>query len=280
MSTASSRPPELALSRRRWFSAGVGAGAGLAALLGCRGSSQASQPAPDVTPQPADVDAAPTNLRPDDKRGLSLVDARVDDYCSVHTVAESEVMRAIARDTLEQTDMWIMMIGPVEAALLRLLVQLRGAKRVVEVGTFTGYSAMAMAEGLPEGGELITCDISEEWTAIARRHWATSPHGAKIELRLAPASETLAALDGPIDLAFVDADKGGYPDYWDAIIPKLSPGGLIICDNVLAGGRVALDGAEGARSMAAFNAKVASDARVESLMLPMRDGVSISRKIA
>lgn len=277
---SSQRPSDLSLSRRRWFSAGVGAGAGIAALLGCRNTTEASQPAQaGADSKPGAGEAPGTNLRPADKRGLSLVDDRIDDYSSVHTVAESETMRAIARDTLEQTDMWIMMIGPVEAALLRLLVQLRGAKRVIEVGTFTGYSAMAMAEGLPEDGKLITCDISEEWTAIAKRHWATSPHGAKIDLRLAPASETLAQLEGPFDLAFVDADKGGYPDYWDAIVPKLAPGGLIVCDNVLAGGRVALEDPKGASGMAAFNAKVAADPRVQSLMLPMRDGVSISRKL-
>ena len=209
-------------------------------------------------------------------RGLHLVSAEIDAYCEAHTMAESPAMRAIAEQTRAEIDMWIMMIGPVEAALLRLFVQLLGARRVVEVGTFTGYSAMAMAEGLPDDGELITCDISEEWTAIARRHWATSPHGAKIRLELGPASETLARLEGAIDLAFIDADKAAYPEYWDAIVPKLSPGGLIIADNVLAGGRVASGEAP---TMAAFNTKVREDARVQTLMLPLRDGVTVARRV-
>lgn len=216
-----------------------------------------------------------TRTEPSTDRGLHLVSDEVDAYCEAHTMAESPAMRAIAEQTRAQIDMWIMMIGPVEGALLRLLVQLRGAKRVIEIGTFTGYSAIAMAEGLPEDGRLITCDISEEWTAIAKQHWATSPHGHKIQLELGPAIETLARLDGPFEFAFIDADKAAYPDYWDAIVPKLAPGGLILADNVLAGGRVTTGEAA---AMAAFNDKVRADARVESLMLPLRDGVTIARK--
>jgi caffeoyl-CoA O-methyltransferase len=174
--------------------------------------------------------------------------------------------------------MWIMMVGPMEAALLRLLVQLAGARRVLEVGTFTGYSAMAMAEGLPEDGRLVTLDISEEWTAIARKHWATSPHGDKIELRLGPAAETLKALEGPFDVAFIDADKEAYPGYWDAIVPMLRPGGIMIVDNVLAGGRVVEPDDPRATAMAAFNDKVRADARVQPVMLPIRDGVTIALK--
>ena len=259
------------VSRRGWLSASA------LTLLGCgtaTSAAEAENPSLGASANPAT--AAPQNE--DDRRGLALVGDRIDDYCSAHTVAESPAMQAIARETVETTEMWIMMIGPVEGALLRMLVQLSRARRIIEVGTFTGYSAIAMAEGLPDDGELITCDISEEWTAIARRHWQTSPHGSKIDLRLAPAAETLASLDGPFDFAFIDADKAAYPDYWDAIVPKLSPGGIIVCDNVLAGGRVAASGESQARTMAAFNDKVAQDARVESLMLPLRDGVSISRK--
>ena len=218
-----------------------------------------------------------SNPRPEPPadRGLHLVSDEVDAYCEAHTIAESPTMRAIAEQTRAEIDMWIMMIGPVEGALLRLLVQLRGARRVVEIGTFTGYSAIAMAEGLPDDGELFTCDISEEWTAIAKQHWAASPHGYKIQLELGPAIDTLARLDGPFELAFIDADKAAYPDYWDAIVPKLAPGGLIVADNVLAGGRVTTGEAA---AMAAFNDKVRADARVESLMLPLRDGVTIARK--
>jgi len=261
------------LSRRRWL------GAGALGLLGCGTSTGTAAPASSTQTSPSAAAQTRRDDDDDDRRGLALVGERVDEYCTAHTMAESPAMAAIARETVEATQMWIMMIGPVEAALLRLLVRLRGAKRVIEIGTFTGYSAIAMAEALPEGGELITCDISEEWTAIARRHWQTSPHGAKIDLRLGPAAETLATLDGPFDFAFIDADKAAYPDYWDAVVPMLSPGGIVVCDNVLAGGQVAAEGEGKARTMAAFNAKVASDDRVESLMLPLRDGVSISRKL-
>ena len=214
-----------------------------------------------------------------DDGALSLVGSSVNTYCDAHTVPQSDAMRAIYEETRANEEMWIMMIGAVEAALLRLMVQLGGAKRVLEVGTFTGYSAMAMAEGLPDDGELITLDISEQWTAIAKKHWATSPHGKKIRLMLGPAAETLGTLEGPFDVAFVDADKSGYPGYWDAIVPMMRQGGLVICDNVLAGGRVAAPDGERAESMHAFNEKVASDARVQPIMLPIRDGVSISRVV-
>jgi caffeoyl-CoA O-methyltransferase len=186
-------------------------------------------------------------------------------------------MRAIADETRASTEMSIMMVGPMEAALLRLLVQLVGAKRVLEVGTFTGYSAIAMAEGLPKDGRLVTLDISEEWTAIARKHWATSPHGAKIQLELGPAAQTLRKLEGPFDVAFIDADKEAYPDYWDAIVPLMRTGGIVVVDNVLAGGRVVAPDDARAKAIAAFNDKVRADDRVEPVMLPIRDGVTIAR---
>ena len=215
----------------------------------------------------------------DDDGALSLVGSSVNDYCDAHTVPQSDAMRAIYEETRASEEMWIMMIGAVEAALLRLLVQLSNGKRVLEIGTFTGYSAMAMAEGLPEDGELVTLDISEKWTAIAKKHWATSPHGNKIRLVLGQAAETLATLKGPFDVAFIDADKSGYPGYWDAIVPRMRKGGLVVCDNVLAGGRVAAPDGERAETMHAFNEKVAGDARVQPIMLPIRDGVSVSRVI-
>lgn len=226
-----------------------------------------------------DSTGSSSSAPPTDDGALSLVGSKVNAYCDAHTVPQSNAMRAIYEETRANEEMWIMMIGAVEAALLRLMVQISGAKRVLEVGTFTGYSAMAMAEGLPQDGELITLDISEEWTAIAKKHWATSPHGEKIRLMLGPAADTLATLEGPFDVAFVDADKSGYPTYWDAIVPMMRKGGLVICDNVLAGGRVAAPDGERAESMHAFNEKVTSDPRVQPIMLPIRDGVSISRVV-
>jgi caffeoyl-CoA O-methyltransferase len=253
--------------RRQWIQAS--AAAWLLPLLACGKPRQADAESPKN--QPSREPEPPSG-----GRGLHLVSDEIDAYCEAHTIAESPTMRAIAEQTRAEIDMWIMMIGAVEGALLRLLVQLRGAKRVLEIGTFTGYSAIAMAEGLPADGELITCDVSEEWTNLAKQHWASSPHGSKIKLRLGPALETLPTIDGPFELAFIDADKAAYPDYYDAILPKLAPGGLLVADNVLAGGKVATGEAEG---MAAFNRKVRADARVETLMLPIRDGVTIARKI-
>jgi caffeoyl-CoA O-methyltransferase len=248
----------------------VGTGAGsLASLLACRQTlAESGEPAAGSQPAPA----APSG------GGLGLVDDAVSRYAEEHSIAESDTMRAIAEETRATIEMWIMMVGPMEAALLRQLVQLVGAKRVLEVGTFTGYSAIAMAEGLPSDGRLVTLDISEEWTAIARKHWASSPHGAKIQLELGPALDTLRELEGPFDVAFIDADKEAYPDYWDAIVPIVRPGGLVIVDNVLAGGRVVAPDDDRAKAMAAFNTKVKGDARVQPVMLPIRDGVTIARR--
>ena len=153
-----------------------------------------------------------------------------------------------------------------------------GAKRAVEIGTFTGYSALSIAEGLPDDGRLTCCDVSEEWTAIARRYWALAPWGHKIELRLAPALETLGQLEGPIDFAFVDADKSNYVNYWEALLPKMCAGGLIVADNVLWSGTVLAPDTESARAIAEFNRYVAADDRVEQVMLTVRDGITIARK--
>jgi caffeoyl-CoA O-methyltransferase len=208
---------------------------------------------------------------------LTMVAPAIAAYAEAHTVAESAAMRAIADETHAATDMAIMMVGPLEAALLRMLVRVRGVRRIVEVGTFTGYSAMAMAEGLADDGAVVTLDINETWAAIARKHWATSPHGRKITLKIGQAVDTLPGLAGPFELAFIDADKHSYPAYWDLIVPKMAAGGLVVVDNVLAGGEVVAPDSTHAREMAAFNDKVMADARVESLMLPLRDGVTIAR---
>lgn len=232
---------------------------------------KSSAPAPEPSPAPLPTASSGGG------GALTLVDGAVSAYAEDHTAPESEVMRAIADETHAATEWSVMMVGPIEAALLRMLVRLRSARRVIEVGTFTGYSAIAMAEGLPEDGTLVTCDVSEEWTAIARKHWAKSPHGKKISLQLGPAAKTIPALAGPFELAFIDADKENYPVYWDLIVPKMAPGGLLVVDNVLAGGSVVAPDSPRAQRMAAFNAKVRADARVESLMLPLRDGVTLAR---
>lgn len=166
-----------------------------------------------------------------------------------------------------------------EGLLLRTLVQVSGARRVLELGTFTGYSALSMATGLPDDGQLITCDVDPEATSMAKRYWARSPHGSKIELRLGPALETLASLDGPFDMVFIDADKESYINYWEACLPKVRPGGIIAVDNVLWYGKV-LDPSELSDfAIVAFNEHVLKDERVESVMLTVRDGVTLARKL-
>ena len=152
----------------------------------------------------------------------------------------------------------------------------------VEVGTFTGYSSICIARGLAEGGRLLACDVSGEWTEVAQRYWAEAGVADRIELRLAPAAETLAALpaEQTIDFAFVDADKESYPTYYEELVSRLRPGGLVLLDNVLLGGRIFDDGEQGERAVAmrAVNDRVAADDRVDAVMLPIRDGVTVARR--
>jgi caffeoyl-CoA O-methyltransferase len=192
--------------------------------------------------------------------------------------------RRLIAETQALGDVSGMQISPDEGAFLTLVARLNKAVNAVEVGTFTGYSAICIARGLRDDGHLLCCDVSQEWTRIACRYWAEAGLTDRIELRLAPAAETLRALPRePIfDLAFIDADKGGYPVYWDEIVPRVRRGGVILVDNVLQRGRVAQpEGAEDSdqvRVMRAFNDKVVGDARVEVAMLPIRDGVTMAVK--
>jgi caffeoyl-CoA O-methyltransferase len=174
-----------------------------------------------------------------------------------------------------------MQIAPEQAAFLTMITKIRGARHAVEVGTFTGLSSIAIARGLVPGGRLICCDVSEEFTAVARRYWQRAGLDDRIELRLGPAAGTLAAMPAEphIDLAFIDADKGGYPAYWNAIVPRLVPGGLILVDNVLWDGQVVDAHPDDAtQAIIDFNAMVLGDARVDSMLLPLGDGVTLARK--
>jgi caffeoyl-CoA O-methyltransferase len=168
------------------------------------------------------------------------------------------------------------MVGPLEGALLRLLVRLTAARRVLEIGMFTGYSALAMAAALPEDGQLITCDVNPETTEIAQRYFASSPHGHKIEIRLGAAKETLKSLKGPFDLCFIDADKQSYGDYYDVCVDLVRPGGLIVLDNMLQGGRVLNPTDPASRVIAALNERIQRDERVENVLLPIRDGIMLA----
>ncbi len=207
-----------------------------------------------------------------------LVSDAVDAYARVHTTPQSDLRAELAAVTHEKTDAPNMLIGPVEAQLLQTFVRLLQARCILELGCFTGYSALSMAEAMGDGGRLITCDVNEETTAIARAFWARSPHGSKIELRLGPAIETIRHLDGPFDMVFIDADKLPYIDYWEATVPLVRPGGLIVADNTLSHGSVLDPVTEVARAMDAFNRHVVADDRVDVVLLPVRDGVTVAQK--
>jgi predicted O-methyltransferase YrrM len=189
---------------------------------------------------------------------------------------------ATLRDDTAQLPNAQMQVAPEEGAFLGMLVQLTGAERVLEIGTFTGYSSTAMALALPPGGRLTCCDISEEFTARARQAWADAGVEDRVELRIGPALETLAELEGDgasFDLAFIDADKGNYGAYYEACLRLVRPGGLICIDNVLWSGRVADEGDQDASTVAirALNEQIAVDERVDLVMLPIADGLTLAR---
>ena len=170
----------------------------------------------------------------------------------------------------------VMMVGAVEGAFLSFVVFMTRAKRVLELGTFTGWSSIAMARALPPDGKLVTCDVNEETTAVARRYAEEAGVADRIDFRVGPGIETLATLDGPFDLAFIDADKESYVDYYEAILPKLSPGGVIGADNTLFGSGGPND--EITEAISAFNDHVLGDDRVEAVLLPIRDGLTLIRR--
>jgi caffeoyl-CoA O-methyltransferase len=211
-----------------------------------------------------------------------FLDETLHSYLLAHSTPPDRVQQALIEQTAELGRVAGMQIAPEQGALMTLLTRLIGARRAIEVGTFTGYSALAIAYGLPDDGHLLSCDVSEEWTAVARRAWSDAGVEHKIELRLAPAAETLRSLplDPVVDLAFIDADKAGYETYYREILPRLRPGGLLLVDNVLWGGQVLDPAATDSDTVAirAFNDMVAADDRVEHVMLGVSDGLTICRK--
>ena len=204
--------------------------------------------------------------------------SEIERYAEAHASPEGPIFKELRRVTYEKTEIPEMQVGHVEGSFLRLMVRISRARRVLEIGTFTGYSALCMAEGLPDDGELVTLDFDEEATSIAKSFWAKSPHGRKIRLILGPAMETLRKLEGPFDLVFIDADKENYLGYWEASLPKVASGGLILVDNVLWGGSVLDPREPSAQAIARFNEHVRKDSRVELVMLTIRDGVTLARK--
>lgn len=215
-------------------------------------------------------------------RSIGL-DERLHRYLLAHGVREHPALARLRAETAALPEAR-MQIAPEQGAFMGWLVRLLDARKILEIGTFTGYSALAMALALPPGGRLVTCDVSEPWTAIARRHWAEAGVADRIELRLGPAAETLAALErdgaGPFDLAFIDADKPSYPDYYEVCLRLLRPGGVILVDNVLWGGAVADPDAcdPDTEAIRAFNRRLADDARVDLAVIPLADGLALARK--
>ncbi|MGB8217629.1 MAG: class I SAM-dependent methyltransferase [Candidatus Methanoperedens sp.] len=207
-----------------------------------------------------------------------IVPQKIERYCRENSTPESRILRDLVVETYKNTAFPEMQVGHLEGAFLRMLVRLVRARRVLELGTFTGYSSLVMAEALPEDGKLVTCDIDPVATEIAKKYWSRSPHGRKIELKLGPALETLKTIDGVFDLVFIDADKENYINYWESCMPKTHPGSLFVIDNVLWSGDVLLPKDETARAISEFNRHVYSDSRVEVVMLPVRDGITLAWK--
>jgi caffeoyl-CoA O-methyltransferase len=200
-------------------------------------------------------------------------------YVTAHSMPADEVLTDLAAETLLLGAEADMQIAPEEGAFLTVMARLVGARSAVEVGTFTGYSSICIARGLQDGGRLLCCDVSEGWTAVARRYWERAGLDGLVDLVVAPAIETLRALprDATIDLAFIDADKIGYLGYWEELVPRVRTGGVLLVDNVLRGGTVVdveLD--EATAAMRGFNAHVVQDERVDVVMLPLADGVTVA----
>ncbi len=213
----------------------------------------------------------------------SLLAPEIFDYVAAHAPAPDDVLRDLAADTAAMGGVSSMQIAPDQGAFMALLARVVGVRFAVEVGTFTGYSSICLARALAPGGRLLCCDVSEEYTAIARKYWERAGVADRIDLRIAPALETLSALpaDAAIDLAFVDADKTGYLGYWEQIVPRLRPGGVILVDNTLWSGKVVDASVTDGDTIALreFNDRVSSDDRVESVLLPLADGLTLARKL-
>ena len=208
-----------------------------------------------------------------------IVDEALERYAEEYSSPAGPLLERLATETRERTTLPQMMVGPLEGRFLEFLVRLSGARRILELGTFTGYSTVSMAAALPADGRLVTCDVNPETSEIARRYVAESGHADKVDFRLGPALDALAELEGPFDLVFIDADKPNYVNYYEAALPKLADGGLIVADNVLWSGRVLeADGEDSTRAIRAFNEHVRRDSRVVAVILTVRDGMTLIRK--
>jgi caffeoyl-CoA O-methyltransferase len=209
---------------------------------------------------------------------MSFIDEAIERYADEHSTPPPALFERLAEETRNTQSTPAMMLGPVAGAFLSFVVGLKQPRLVLEIGTFTGWSSIAMASSLPTGGRIVTCDVNEETTAIARRYAEEAGVADRIEYRLGPAIETIASLDGPFDLAFIDADKEGYVDYYEAVLPKLAEHGVILADNTLSNGDVIAPSGPMSQAIARFNDHVRADDRVECILLTVRDGITLIRK--
>jgi len=210
-----------------------------------------------------------------------MLPAEISGYLLAHCTPADDVLRDLAAETRSTFPAEAgMQVSHDEGELLTLLVKLSGARSAVEVGVFTGYSGLCIARGLPADGHLLACDVSDEFTGVARRYWERAGLADRIELRIAPALDTLKALPGEeaFDFAFIDADKQGYRGYYEELVPRMRPGGLLVLDNVLRGGNVIAGTRPADIAIREINDAIVADERVESVMLPVRDGVTLVRK--
>ena len=209
-----------------------------------------------------------------------IVDPQVEEYAARYSTPPNGLFQRLAEETRAKTTLPQMMVGQVEGHFLGELVRLSGARRVLELGTFTGYSSISMALALPPDGRIVTCDVNEETTAIARRYAEEAGVIDRIDYRLGPALETLEQLDGPFDLIFIDADKTNYVNYYEATLPLLADDGVIVVDNALSDGDVvdAANARESVQVIHALNERVREDPRVENVLLTVRDGMNLIRR--
>ena len=211
--------------------------------------------------------------------GVKIQPEGIEEYCERHSTALSETHERLLRETEEKTATANFLVGELEGALLKMLVRLTQAKRILEVGMFTGYSALSFAEALPADGSIITCELNTHSIEIARRFFAQSPHGHKIEIREGRAVDTLKTLQGPFDLCFIDADKPNYDAYYDRCVELVRKDGVIVLDNMLRYGRVLDPVEDDARIVDALNRRIHNDPRVENVLLPFRDGIMLAYKL-
>lgn len=209
---------------------------------------------------------------------LTLTKPGIEEYALEKSEKHAAVLDELMKETHASVDYPQMLTGPIEGQFLKMMVRVVGAKKVVEVGTFTGYGSLNLAEGLPDDGKLITLDLNPVCLSVARKYFAKSEHGKKIEIMEGPAIESIAKIEGPLDLCFIDADKGNYLNYYEALLPKVRSGGVILVDNVLWSGAVLEPKTDDDKAINAFNERVSKDERVDKVLLTVRDGVFFIRK--